>query len=110
MPNFINRILSPLVIKQLQNNKAERLDYFRKDVILGDKAKATKEILGAYIDKIEDDILQRLSSDTDTNINMIQYEYKAALEFEKFIADLILRGELAEDRSNRIKNELRTTK
>lgn len=77
----------------------------QKPIILGDKAKIAKEVLGAYMDEVEDNVLLALK-DKRANPEKVRLYYTVAIDFENMINNLILKGENKQKSSEKLKQEI----
>lgn len=79
------------------------------DVALGDKAATAKEVVGAFLDEVEDDVLNALLN-SDADPQMIKLYYRAATKFTDMLNGFISSGENKKAKISKLAAELKQNK
>lgn len=109
-PEFRRRkIYSPEEIAYLRKDKKAKIATLLDDVVLCDKAVTAKEVVGAFLDTVEDDVLKALLSD-DSDPQEVRLYYRAATKFTEMLNGFITSGEKKKHKINKLVSELKANK
>lgn len=106
-PEFRRRkIYSPEEIARLREDKKAHIAALMNDVELCDKAVAAKEVVGAFLDTVEDDVLKALLSG-GSDPQEVKLYYRAAAKFVEMLNGFINSGEKKKYKINKLVAELK---
>ena len=107
VPEFRRRkIYSPEEIERLRESKKVQIAELAKDVSLGAKGSVAKEVVGAFLDTVEDDVLEALLN-SDADPQAVKLYYQAATKFADMLNGFISTGEKRKTKISRLLEELK---